>query len=193
MTALLPHVIPENSPGLTPFPSEPKPFKWGPVSIKAAVMLAEEKLHEEIAAQCDVHRATILRWLSNPQFSQRVAELQAVLCQAIVARGAANKVRRLEKLLDQLACIDRIIAERAAWFETNQPDVPGGGSGLLARDFKKIGHEIREVHRFDAALSKERREVLKQIAIEKGEWTEKHDLTTAGKPFKIYLCDVSEV
>jgi hypothetical protein len=194
MTALLSHAAHDDQPNLTPFPLPRKDFKWGPRSHQAAVLLAEDvHTSNEISAKIGINRQTLLNWLAHPQFAQRVAEMQSVMCQAIVARGAANKVRRLEKLLDQLKRIDRIIAERAAWLEANQPDVPGGGSGLLSREFKRVGHEVRETYRFDAALSKERREVLKQIAIEKGEWTEKHDMTSGGRAFKTYLMSVDEV
>jgi hypothetical protein len=69
-------------------------------------------------------------------------------------------------------------------------DVPGGGSGLLFRTVKRFGHgrdaQQVEEYRFDASLSRQICETLKQIAIEMGEWMERRD-DTCGKPYKVVL------
>jgi hypothetical protein len=76
----------------------------------------------------------------------------------------------------------RIVAERAV----AMTGVPGGGSGMLVRTYKTIGKGVdavvKEEYAFDAALSRELRETLKQFSIEAGQWAEKRDLTSCNEP-----------
>ena len=62
----------------------------------------------------------------------------------------------------------RVIVEGRA---VDMVDVPGGGSGLLFRDFK--GKDAgTPVYRFDAAIVNKLNETLRQAAQEMGQWGE---------------------
>lgn len=102
-----------------------------------------------------------------------------------------GREERTEKIQAQVAALEKIrdtdantTEERlAAASELNKAldDIHGGEeAGLLARDYRQIGGGDNAYHvkiyRFDSALVKEYREVLKQVAIEVGEWTEVHEL-----------------
>jgi hypothetical protein len=45
------------------------------------------------------------------------------------------------------------------------------------------------LYNFDAALSRELREVMKQAAMECGQWTEKRDVTSGGEPMVLVRGD----
>jgi hypothetical protein len=53
-------------------------------------------------------------------------------------------------------------------------DHPGGAPGMLVKDYRGKNAE-REIWKFDAALVAQICDVLKQAAIEEGQWTEKRD------------------
>ena len=73
------------------------------------------------------------------------------------------------------AAIEILEAEARA---VDMQDAPGRKTGVLVREYK--GHSDLPVYKLDAALLKEMRDLEREIAIEKGEWTEKRELTGAG-------------
>src|ERR1700675_4333217 len=55
------------------------------------------------------------------------------------------------------------------------PDYAGGGAtGMLVKDYRGKNAE-QEIWKFDASLVAQINDVLKQAAIEEGQWTEKRD------------------
>lgn len=105
---------------------------------------------------------------------KKIAEERDRVEREAVEEGFARRmqrVMRLERLLDRkLALIEARGADL-------KDDVPGGETGLLVRDYR--GSLMMPVYKYDAALAKEIREYMKQIAIELGQWTEKRELTGA--------------
>ena len=73
------------------------------------------------------------------------------------------------------AAIEILEAEARA---VDMQDAPGRKTGVLVREYK--GHSDLPVYKLDAALLKKMRDLEREIAIEKGEWTEKRELTGAG-------------
>jgi hypothetical protein len=54
----------------------------------------------------------------------------------------------------------------------------GGATGLMVNDYRGKNSK-KEIWRFDAALVSQMNEVLKQAAIEEGQWTEKREFSDA--------------
>ena len=148
-------------------------FAWDDVRTSAAQRVAEGKLSEDdIANELKISRATLKRWKSHPGFQARVAEIVAETAAALKKQGIRVKETRLAKLNRMVQRIESVILGRAE----DMPEAPGGKSGLLARDYKGKDAD-QPVYRFDAPMVKEYRELLKQAAIEVGEWTEKREHT----------------
>ena len=55
----------------------------------------------------------------------------------------------------------------------------GGATGMLVRDYRGKNAE-REIYRFDAPLVAQINDILKQAAIEEGQWTEKRETASTG-------------
>jgi hypothetical protein len=68
----------------------------------------------------------------------------------------------------------RIIAARAFKYSADM----AGATGLMMKDYRGKNSE-KEIWKFDAALVSEMSEVLKQAAIEEGQWTEKREFSGA--------------
>lgn len=152
-------------------------FEWTEARLLAAHLVAEGQLSDsEIAVEIGVNRRTVQRWKDHPEFTAKVAEYREALDMAILSKGIANRVRRVEALDSRWQGMKTVIAERGA--DDAMRDVPGGKTGLLTHDVKMIGGgefgERVDVYEFDAALMKELREHEKQAAQELGQWEEKH-------------------
>lgn len=91
-------------------------------------------------------------------------------------RWIAQKHRRVDVLMNQAERIQQLRDARAADLAT----VPGGDTGLIVRQMKSVGfgenNTLVEEYAFDAALSRELRETLKQAAQELGQWSEKQEV-----------------
>jgi hypothetical protein len=154
-------------------------FQWTRQRQIAAQLVAEgDKSNTEIAQRTGVTPYTITKWSKNPDFIDRVAEIRAEMAQALKRAGLRVRENRLRALNDDFERTQKVINGRAkAHF-----DVPGGESGLLVRRIRHSGEE----YVFDAAVLRERREYMKQAAIELGEWIEKQQLDAGdGKPLPI--------
>ena len=112
--------------------------------------------------------ASASRLLRNARVCSRIEELKAAICERVIAREISRRTARVDQLQDVLDRIRVIVEERAV----DMVDVPGGGSGLLFRDFK--GKDAgTPVYRFDAAIVNKLNETLRQAAQEMGQWGEK--------------------
>ena len=185
----------------------PSIFRWGNASFRAALMIADGRLTDAaIAKAIGVTEVTLHKWTQHPTFQAQVDDMRERMYSQIMQRGCAVKAQRVAQLQAQLDRLLRIVAEReAAYAKAATPKaeggagkaVAGGQSGFLCREPRLLGKgadaKLVSVYRFDAALSKEIREILKQIAQEKGEWVEHKDVTSGGKPFKTYLMNVDDV
>jgi len=158
-------------------------FEWTDQKRQAVALVAESNLPLiAIAGELGVARETLWTWRKHPDFAAAMTEIEAELDRD-AARFAI--VRRRERLAGYDKRRDKALAvvqQRAEHYADRYPDVPGGDTGLLTPTFKVVGsgptaHTIVE-HVFDAALSKELREIEKQAAIEVGQWTEKRETDT---------------
>lgn len=107
-------------------------------------------------------------------------------------QGIALKQNRIDELVARHNLMKQVIAERAA--HPHLVDVPGGSTGLVVKHLKSVKHVYErdpddhdsETRQFiveqwesavDTGLLKELREHEKQVAQERGEWTEKSEIS----------------
>lgn len=158
------------------------------------------KRYQNQAAAPTNRLPTLKDWSRKHNWQARLSEIAEQERQAIIARGIADRQNRLDLYCEIAADLLRVKAERAA--DPALRDVPGGSTGLLVRQAKLVkvyksdgdegsgqGETLYSAKRdvlvyeyaIDTSLTRELREYAKQVAIEKGEWTEKreekHDLT----------------
>lgn len=160
-----------------------------PLTIKqlaAAVMVAEASMtRARIAEEVGIAESLLYKWLKLPAFRLAVAEKVKELEEAVSGLYFANKRGRLAALNDQAQDIDRIRRERAER-ALNAPrsvlgKTPGAKTGRMVHTKKVIGtgrsqHVIDEIT-YDRALDAQFQSTLEQIAKERGELTEKRELT----------------
>lgn len=141
------------------------------------------------AAKVSAHRL-----LQREDVAARVKELNAERVNAVKLVGYAVKVNRQEVYNEGIARILSIIEERAA--DPSMQDIPGGTSGLLVRDFRTVpvkddaeadeegakakSWERVDLVKFDSALVKELRELMRQAADDERDFKTHADVTTGG-------------
>jgi hypothetical protein len=143
---------------------------------RAAQLIAEgESTDREIAAALGVNAVTVWRWRQEPEIIERVGSIQQCLEDLTKRFMLARRSVRLGRLCEMHDSLQRIVEERSV--EPDMQKAPGGDTGALVRRLRKIGRgksaQTVEEFEFDAALFKEMREILKQIAQECGQWTDK--------------------
>jgi hypothetical protein len=161
------------------------PFAWDAARTEAAYLLAEGRLtKEQVAAKVGVERHSITRWLRHPHFRAKVEANATELGDAVVRRGIARRVRRVQALDDRWERMKAVIDARAA--DPSMQGVPGGRTGLLVRTAKSVGSgpSAREVEEYavDTGLLRELREHEKQAAQELGQWVRKGNPTNPDGP-----------
>ncbi len=97
-----------------------------------------------------------------------------------IGEGLARKAVRIREKSHRHDLLNQIIAERSV--SEDMQAVAGGKTGLLVKDYK---NGLMAVYKLDAALLKELRDLEREIAIEVGQWTEKKDVTSDGKPLQL--------
>jgi hypothetical protein len=111
-------------------------------------------------------RAAASRLLTKSNVRARVAELKEEFSRSIVAATIAEKSVRIAILDDFRHRMQRLFEARAV----DMADVPGGDTGLIVRQIKSIGFgkqaKVIEEYAFDAALVREARATLEQVAEE---------------------------
>ena len=85
----------------------------------------------------------------------------------VVKLAIRDRSARVQILQDTLDRLRQVITTRAS----EHSDHPGGATGMLVRDYRGKNAE-KEIWRFDAALVGQLKDVLKQAAIEEGQWGE---------------------
>ena len=109
--------------------------------------------------------------MANDKVSARIEELKTTIAQGVIQleiRARSARVQVLQNLLDRMR---NLIEARA--FEYS--DHLGGATGMLVKDYRGKNAD-QEFWRFDAALATQICDVLKQAAIEEGQWAEKREL-----------------
>ncbi|MGO9257915.1 MAG: hypothetical protein ACLQU1_16620 [Bryobacteraceae bacterium] len=106
--------------------------------------------------------------MTNDKVLARIHELKTNFAEGVIQLAIRERSARVQILQDQLNRLLRLIEARASEYS----DHPGGATGLLVKDYRGKNAE-REVWKFDAALVAQINQVLKQAAIEEGQWTDK--------------------
>lgn len=163
-------------------------FAWTARREQAALRVAEDSLSdEEIAQELGIVRRTLALWKACPEFQARSQAIVEASRVALEAEYIASKRIRLNILKDIHGRMEAVIRERAA--APDMQDVPGGKQGILVHQVKGIGKgedfQVVDEYAVDTGLLKEMREWMKQAAQERGDWTEKSDVTSGGKPIKL--------
>ena len=155
--------------------------------------------------------ATLTSWSVAFGWQARLAEIADAEQRAIIARGIADKEARLAVLDDVHSRMLRLFEARA---QDLGGEIAGGDTGLLVRQAKLVkvyetpaesatgddGELVsakRDVlvydYAFDVALAKEVREYGKQAAIERKEWSERHEVTGKdGAPIEVRVEDARQ-
>jgi hypothetical protein len=108
------------------------------------------------------------------QARKKYSDLREEFEREALNEGLARRAVRLREKMARHALLKKMISARP--WAVDMQDAPGRKTGVLVREYK--GHSDLPVYKLDAALLKEMRDW--EIAIEKGEWTEKREFTGAG-------------
>lgn len=148
---------------------------------RAARLVAEDDQSDEaIASSLEMSRATLARLKLDPLFLERVQTIRQETSARVLRYAIAKRVRRVAALDDRWQRMQRLIDARAEEYAA----VPGGDTGLLVRQLKRIGQgrdaETVEEYAADVALLRELRETEKQAAQEVGQWADKASVELSG-------------
>lgn len=184
-----------------------KAFHWDKRRERAAVLVAEDRLsNEEIAAECGVARQTLDFWKKHVEFQERVQEHIAAYREAVLKEGIADVVNRVKALGDRWERMQQVIESRGARYRKYRetydedpivstdliPDEAETGLVILIETPTKQG--LKKEWAVDTSLLAEMRQTEKQAAIEVGQWQEKTDVTSGGKPLSgVNLLGLSEI
>jgi hypothetical protein len=160
-------------------------FRWDKRRLEAAHHVADGILSlDEIATRCGVNRRTLWSWKENPEFAAKVAELLEDIARQVYRCTITHKLERICRLQEWWDGCQAVKQERSQNPETIA--MPGGSTGLIAREPKQCGTQTVYVGKFDAALVQQMRELAKQAAQEMGQWAEKHELSgPGGEPIRM--------
>lgn len=115
------------------------------------------------------------RLLTDAKVAARVAELRAELTERVIAAEISDRNARVAALQDRWDRMKALLNARAA----EHASVPGGSSGLLVKQLKKIGSgpkaDVVEEYSIDGVLLRELRAHEEQAARELGQWVERHE------------------
>lgn len=165
-------------------------FAWHTRRIVASQLVADDALsNEQIAAKVGVSRQTLDLWIANPTFQERVVAIREAYRVKIEAEGIANRQNRIAAQNDRWDRMRRVIEARAQANPRDNDAPPGAESGLHVRQEKQIGagrNAIRVVEwKVDTGLLAELRAHEQQAAKELGQWTDRTDLTSGGRPIDL--------
>jgi hypothetical protein len=166
-----------------------KRWQWTGRRERAAGLVAEDQLSDaEIASQLGITREGLRKWRRQPEFQERVRDVQQQIRAAIVARGIVERQNRVDALNRRWQLMRDVIEARAS----DMQGVPGGETGLLLRTYKRVGRDdYQEEYAVDVGLLRELRAHEEQAAKELGQWTEKRELTGKdGGPILITTVEV---
>jgi hypothetical protein len=165
-------------------------FEWTEERLRAAQLLAEDRLSDEdIAAECGVNRRTLATWKLHPDFKAKKAAILEEMERSIVHLAIAQRHKRVRILDDLQERYLKVLAARAA--DPELRELPGGDQGLVVKTLKVIGmgpnaQTVTE-YEVDPIIPREVRALQEQAAKELGQWTEKKQLDLNGPGVTIYL------
>lgn len=174
---------------------------------KAAQLVAQDKQTDtQIAEAVGVTQRTLERWKKIPAFQERVQEHIVAYRDAVLKEGIADVVNRVKALGDRWGRMQQVIEGRASRYRRFRakyeddpivstdfiPDEAETGLVILIETPTKQG--MKKEWAVDTALLSEMRQTEKQAAIEVGQWQEKSDITSGGKPLAgVNLLGLSEI
>ena len=162
---------------------------WTKKRAKAAELLSSDALtDEQIAKKVGVSRQSLATWKRAPEFQARRGELMAALEERMKNSFVATRAGQVKLLAADFNATSKILEERgvdAAWMDEQgnllPAGGPGGSTGFMVREFQGVGKQQKVVFKADAALFKVRQDLLKQIAILRGFWSEKSEVEHSGE------------
>lgn len=126
---------------------------------------------------------------SNKQYTRQrgnagveVGKIRAAERRSAAQTGLAVRDARINKLKRLFERHERLIEARAE----EVSEIESGKTGLLAKDYRGKDADI-PVYKYDAALIKEMRGLLDDLAKEVGDRTTKMDVTSDGKPLQVVV------
>ena len=105
----------------------------------------------------------------------KIDEIQEAIAEwrdQIRKQGIADQTFRIERLNELDRRYWQLIESRAAQYA----DVPGGDTGLIVKQVKPTADGVVVEYVADVAVTREIRDLQKQMATELGEWTEKRNI-----------------
>jgi len=157
-------------------------FQMRAKHYRAATLVAEDELtNERIAQECGIRMETLYEWRKEPLFQQAVREKIAELDAAVSKIRFAKKRDRIALLSQNVEKYLEVREQRAAYYAEHYDDVPGGKTGLLTPTERQLGpsagSRVVVDHKTDTGLEKLISDTLVLIAKERGELTEKRELS----------------
>lgn len=157
-----------------------KPLHWSKERKQAAWLLGRTTLRaREIAENVGVSVETLYSWRAHPEFKDAVRKHEEEELEEARRVRYARRSDRILALSHELQQIDEVFTARASDVAPYEADKHGLETGRVVRQYKGFGNgeflEIKTEYAIDTPAIKEKRELLKQLAQEVGEWNDKPD------------------
>lgn len=166
------------------------PFDWDGKKETAAYLLgATSNSFREVAKSVDVSVDTMREWRRHPDFQTRVKEYEDEELDEVRRHSYARKSNRVRGMIKQIEDIDAVVQARSRQLVHGELDDPetsmtGVYTGQIVVQKRALGTgefmEVTTDYTFDALMAKERRESMKHLAQELGQWVEKSEQTGEG-------------
>lgn len=177
--------------GPKPHPNYKGTGQFTPAMARAAVLIAENRLnYTRVAEELGVSSLTLANWRTRDDVQAAIRDHVETLQHETSTLHYSDRNRRIAGLNTLAVNLDQVMSERGEWYNDlalASPDgklVPGGRTGLIVRQRRMIGTgpkaEIIEEDMIDRALISEYKDTLIQIAKERGEWSDKRELSGPG-------------
>lgn len=155
-------------------------WSWTREKYEAARLYGQTAMsHAEVADSLGISEKTIARWRSWPEFRQKIADFENAKLDEAKRYPFTRRADRVIFLSDQLLSLLAVIKARKVRqfkteYETDEYEAEGGRTGAITRTRKANGSGENAEYWFDyqvdLGLSKEIREILKQLSQELGQW-----------------------
>ena len=154
---------------------------WTAKHAEAVLLVAEDTLTDtEIAEQVGISRRTLADWKKDDFFQETLDAVIAEFRAALLRRGIARLDLRLARWNKTWRDLQSVVEERAVEMKGR---CAGGDTGLVVLREKPAGMDgTIEEYVVDTALLAELRALEVQASKELGQWTERRDVTSGGKP-----------
>lgn len=156
---------------------------------RAADLTAENRLtYTRIAEEIGVTVQTLINWRTRDDFQARVREKAEEIAYETSTLHYSDRNRRITSLDALARSLDQVMLERGEFYnnlaQAEDKVIPGGRTGLIVRQRRMIGTgpkaEIIEEDMIDRALISEYKDTLIHIAKERGEWSDKREISGPG-------------